>query len=54
MTDTPKHVRDIQRKIWLQKSPGERLLQALQDNEALFLGLKAAKEKLREEKTMKR
>jgi hypothetical protein len=44
MNDTPDYIRKLQRKIWLQKTPGERLLQALLDNEALFLSLKAAKE----------
>ncbi|HEY2726639.1 MAG TPA: hypothetical protein VGI61_05670 [Parafilimonas sp.] len=37
MTDTPEHIRQLQLNIWLSKSPMERLLQFLQDNEALFL-----------------
>jgi hypothetical protein len=36
MTDTPKHVQDIQLKLWLAKSPGERLFQFLTDNDALY------------------
>jgi hypothetical protein len=37
MEDTPKHIRDLQLKIWLSKSPSERLRLALLDNEALYL-----------------
>ena len=44
MSDTPEHVRALQLKIWLAKSPGERLLRALQDNEVLYLFWKEAKE----------
>lgn len=36
MTDTPQHIKDLQLKIWLSKSPGERLHQMMKDNEALF------------------
>lgn len=43
MTDTPKHVQEIQLQIWLAKSPGERLLQFLTDNDALYKGILAAK-----------
>lgn len=37
MTDTPEHIKQLQLNIWLSKSPMERLLQFLQDNETLFL-----------------
>ena len=37
MTDTLEHIKQLQLKIWLSKPPMERLLQFLQDNEALFL-----------------
>ena len=37
MTDTPEHIKQLQLNIWLSKPPMERLLQFLQDNEALFL-----------------
>lgn len=47
MNDTPRHIRDLQRKIWLSKSPGERLLQLLKDNEALYLFWKKGKEQLK-------
>ena len=36
MTDTPKHIKDLQLRIWLSKPPMERLLQFLTDNEALY------------------
>lgn len=36
MTDTPKHIKDLQLKIWLSKSPMERLKHTLEDNGALL------------------
>lgn len=36
MTDTPEYIKQLQLRIWLSKSPMERLLQFLQDNEALY------------------
>jgi hypothetical protein len=36
MTDTPKHIKDLQLKIWLSKPPMERLKQFLIDNEAFY------------------
>jgi hypothetical protein len=36
MNDTPQHIKDLQLKIWLSKSPMERLKQFMEDNEALF------------------
>lgn len=44
MNDTPKHIKELQLKIWLSKSPGERLMQALKDNEMLFRIWKNAKD----------
>lgn len=35
MNDTPRHIKNLQLKIWLSKSPAERLRQFLTDNEAL-------------------
>jgi hypothetical protein len=46
MTDTPKHIEDLQWKIWLSKSPEERLLQFLINNDAMWNALKKAKQKL--------
>lgn len=36
MNDTPEHIKALQLKIWLSKSPEERLRQMITDNEALF------------------
>ncbi len=36
MNDTPQHIKELQLKIWLSKSPGERLKQFMEDNAALF------------------
>jgi hypothetical protein len=46
MTDTPQHIQDLQLQLWLQKSPGERLLQGLKNNEAIFLLFKSAREEI--------
>ncbi len=47
MTDTPKHILDLQTQLWLAKSPGERLLQALKNNEEMFLLVKDGREQMR-------
>ncbi len=47
MTDTPKHILEIQLKLWLEKTPGERLLQFLTDNDALYKAIQATKEKIK-------
>lgn len=36
MQDTPQHIKDLQLKIWLAKTPMERLRQFLIDNQAFF------------------
>lgn len=36
MNDTPQYIKDLQLKIWLSKSPGERLRQFMEDNASLF------------------
>lgn len=46
MDDTPQHIKDLQLKIWLSKTPGERLRQFMVDNEQLFLFWKTAKAQL--------
>lgn len=46
MTDTPEHVHEIQLQLWLSKSPGERLLQFLTDNDALYKGILATKKNM--------
>lgn len=42
MNDTPQHIKDLQLKIWLSKSPAERLKQFMEDNASLFQFWKAA------------
>jgi hypothetical protein len=44
MNDSPRHIKELQLKIWLSKAPGERLLQFLKDNEVIFNIWKKAKE----------
>ena len=36
MDDTPQHIKELQLKIWLSKSPAERLKQFMEDNASLF------------------
>jgi len=36
MTDTPQHIKDLQLKIWLSKTPAERLRQLMIDNDEIF------------------
>ncbi len=43
MNDTPQHIYDLQLKLWLAKSPGERLRQLMIDNDALFKFWREAK-----------
>jgi hypothetical protein len=50
MTDTPKHIRELQLKIWLSKTPGERLRQFLTDNDILYKAILKAKEQLKKER----
>ncbi len=37
MNDTPQYIKELQLKIWLSKSPGDRLRQFMEDNASLFL-----------------
>lgn len=46
MSDTPKHIKDIQLKLWLDKSPGERLYQAINDIDVMRIALRDAKKKM--------
>jgi hypothetical protein len=43
MTDTPQHIKDLQLKLWLDKTPGERLYQFLKDNDAMYQALREYK-----------
>ncbi|MBX9784171.1 MAG: hypothetical protein K2X48_12850 [Chitinophagaceae bacterium] len=44
MNDTPQHIKELQLKIWMSKTPEERLKQFLKDNEVMFRIWKKAKE----------
>ena len=44
MNDTPKHISAYQLKVWLDKTPAERLHQMLTDNEAIYTFWTAAKQ----------
>ncbi len=35
MEDTPQHIKELQLKIWMDKTPAQRLKQFLEDNDAL-------------------
>lgn len=43
MTDTPEHIKELQLKIWLSKTPGERLYQFIMDNDAMYKALREYK-----------
>lgn len=43
MTDTPQHIKELQLKLWLSKTPGERLYQMLTDNDAMYQALRKYK-----------
>jgi len=47
MTDTPKHIHELQLKLWLSKPPEERLMQFIIDNDIMFRGIMEAKEKMK-------
>jgi len=49
MIDTPKHIEELQLKIWLSKTPGERLQQFFTDNDALYKAILKAKEQMKKE-----
>jgi hypothetical protein len=36
MNDTPQDIKDLQLKIWLSKSPMERLKQMMENNTSLY------------------
>ena len=46
MNDTPPHIKELHLKLWLQKPPGERLYQAINDIDAMRHALRGAKRKL--------
>jgi len=46
MPDTPQHIKDIQPKLWLAKTPQERLLQFLKDNDEMYKAIVKTKKEL--------
>ncbi len=46
MTDTPQHIKELQLKLWLVKTPEERLLQFLKDNDSMWKAIVNAKKEL--------
>jgi len=46
MTDTPQYIKDLQLKLWLQKTPGERLCQFIMDNDAMLNALRKTKKEM--------
>jgi hypothetical protein len=53
MTDTPQDIKDLQLKLWLSKTPGERLYQFLIDNDKMYQGLLALKKAKAEKENKK-
>jgi hypothetical protein len=47
MQDTPEHIKKLQLKIWLNKTPGERLVQFITDNDSFFKMINSAKASLK-------
>jgi predicted nucleic acid-binding Zn ribbon protein len=43
MTDTPEYIKDLQLQLWLSKTPEERLLQFIMENDAWWTALREAK-----------
>jgi hypothetical protein len=43
MNDTPEHIRKLQLQLWLAKTPEQRLLQFLAENDAMWKAIKEAK-----------
>ena len=43
MTDTPEHIRKLQLKLWLDKTPGERLYLFITDNDFAYQALREYK-----------
>ena len=46
MENTPQHIKDLQLKIWLAKTPEERLTQFLKNNDEMFKFILEAKKSL--------
>jgi hypothetical protein len=46
MTDTPQHIKDLQLKLWLEKTQDERLMQFLKSNDEMFKFIRETKKNL--------
>jgi hypothetical protein len=46
MQDTPEHIKQLQLEIWLSKTPGERIMQFVKDNDDFFKFCAQAKTQL--------
>lgn len=46
MPDTPQHIKDIQLNLWLSKTPEERLMQFLKDNNEMYMAILRTKKEL--------
>ena len=46
MQDTPQHIKDIQLNLWLSKTPEERLMQFLKDNNEMYMAILRTKKEL--------
>ena len=47
MTDTPRHIIELQLRLWMSKTPEERLYQFLSDNHEMYQALREFKIKNR-------
>ena len=46
MNDTAQPIKNLHLKLWLEKKPEERLMQFLNDNDAMFKAILKAKKEL--------
>jgi hypothetical protein len=46
MIDIPQYIKEFQLKLWLAKTPEEKLLQFLMDNDAMLKASRQAKQEL--------
>ena len=46
MKDTPEHIEELHLKLWLEKTPGERLYQAISDIDEMRIALRDVKKNM--------
>ena len=46
MSDTPQQIKNIQLNLWLSKTPEERLMQFLKDNNEMYMAILRTKKEL--------